>query len=68
MSGRLSVAVVQGGPSIEAEVSRTSAKAVAKALAEAGHAVARLELDAFLGESLRSGVTRSTRESGKTEE
>jgi D-alanine-D-alanine ligase len=52
---RLAVAVVQGGPSSEAEVSRASAAAVARALAEAGHEVARLELDAFLAESLRTG-------------
>jgi D-alanine-D-alanine ligase len=52
---RLSVAVVQGGPSTEAEVSRASAVGVAKALAEAGHSVVRLELDAFLAESLRTG-------------
>jgi D-alanine-D-alanine ligase len=52
---RLSVAVVQGGPSAEAEVSRASAVGVAKALAEAGHAVVRLELDAFLAETLRTG-------------
>ncbi|MBX3187884.1 MAG: D-alanine--D-alanine ligase [Labilithrix sp.] len=51
----LSVAVVQGGPSSEAEVSRASAKSVAAALAKAGHRVVRLELDAFLAESLRSG-------------
>jgi D-alanine-D-alanine ligase len=51
----LSVAVVQGGPSTEAEVSRASARGVASALAEAGHAVVRLELDAFLSESLRTG-------------
>jgi D-alanine-D-alanine ligase len=52
---RLSVAVVQGGPSSEAEVSRASAKAVAAALKEAGHSVVRLELDPFLGETLRTG-------------
>jgi D-alanine-D-alanine ligase len=52
---RLSVAVVQGGPSSEAEVSRASATAVAKALVEAGHAAVRIELDAWLGESLRTG-------------
>ena len=51
----LSVAVVQGGPSTEAEVSRASAKGVARALEEAGHRVVRLELDAFLSESLRTG-------------
>ncbi len=54
-SRRLSVAVVQGGPSTEAEVSRASAVAVAKALSEAGHSAVRLELDAFLPESLRTG-------------
>jgi D-alanine-D-alanine ligase len=54
-SGRLSVAVIQGGPSTEAEVSRASAAGVAKALAEAGHRTVRLELDAFLPESLRTG-------------
>ncbi len=52
---RLSVAVVQGGPSTEAEVSRASARGVAAALEEAGHQVVRLELDALLAESLRTG-------------
>jgi D-alanine-D-alanine ligase len=51
----LSIAVVQGGPSSEAEVSRASATGVAAALASAGHRVVRLELDAFLAESLRTG-------------
>jgi D-alanine-D-alanine ligase len=51
----LSVAVVQGGPSTEAEVSRASALGVTKALSEAGHRVVRLELDALLAESLRTG-------------
>ncbi len=51
----LSVAVVQGGPSTEAEVSRASALGVAKALTEAGHKAVRLELDGFLAESLRTG-------------
>src|SRR5580700_7892962 len=51
----LSVAVIQGGPSTEAEVSRASAKGVAAALQEAGHQVVRLEVDAFLSESLRTG-------------
>lgn len=51
----LSVAVIQGGPSTEAEVSRASALGVARALSEAGHSVVRLELDAFLAESLRTG-------------
>jgi D-alanine-D-alanine ligase len=54
-STRLSVAVVQGGPSTEAEVSRASAAGVATALAEAGHRPVRLEVDAFLAESLRTG-------------
>jgi D-alanine-D-alanine ligase len=53
---RLSVAVVQGGPSTEAEVSRASAAGVAAALTEAGHAVVRLELDARLAEALRTGA------------
>jgi D-alanine-D-alanine ligase len=52
---RLSVAVVQGGPSSEAEVSRASAAGVSAALREGGHSVVRLELDPFLGESLRTG-------------
>jgi D-alanine-D-alanine ligase len=51
----LSVAVVQGGPSTEAEVSRASALGVAQALEQAGHRVVRLELDAYLAESLRTG-------------
>jgi D-alanine-D-alanine ligase len=51
----LSVAVIQGGPSTEAEVSRASARGVAAALQEAGHQVVRLEVDAFLSESLRTG-------------
>ncbi|HEX3344782.1 MAG TPA: D-alanine--D-alanine ligase [Polyangiaceae bacterium] len=54
-SGALGVAVVQGGPSTEAEVSRASARGVSRALEEAGHRVVRLELDAFLSESLRTG-------------
>jgi len=54
-SAALSVAVVQGGPSTEAEVSRASARGVARALEEAGHHVVRLELDPFLSESLRTG-------------
>ena len=52
---KLSIAVVQGGPSSEAEVSRASATSVARALEAAGHRVVRLELDAFLAESLRTG-------------
>src|ERR1700722_250308 len=52
---RLSIAVVQGGPSPEAEVSRASATGIAAALAEVGHHAVRLELGPFLPESLRSG-------------
>jgi D-alanine-D-alanine ligase len=52
---KYAVAVVQGGPSSEAEVSRASATSVANALVKAGHRVVRLELDAFLADSLRTG-------------
>jgi len=52
---KLSIAVVQGGPSSEAEVSRASAASVAKALEASGHSVVTLELDAFLPEKLRTG-------------
>jgi len=52
---RLRVVVVQGGPSSEAEVSRVSARGVARALAEAGHEAVRMELDGFLAESVRGG-------------
>jgi len=41
----LRIAVIQGGPSSEAEVSRVSAAGVAAALARRGHDVTRLELD-----------------------
>jgi D-alanine-D-alanine ligase len=51
----LSIAVVQGGPASEAEVSRASAASVARGLEQAGHRVARLELDASLAEALRTG-------------
>jgi D-alanine-D-alanine ligase len=54
-SRRLSIAVIQGGPSMEAEVSRASALGVARALSGRGHGVVRLELDSFLPESLRTG-------------
>jgi D-alanine-D-alanine ligase len=50
------VAVVQGGPSTEAEVSRASAASVARALTEVGHDVVRLELDARLAEAIRTGA------------
>src|ERR1700733_8541563 len=52
---RFSIAVVQGGPSAEAEVSRASATAIAAALVESGHRAVRLELGPFLPESLRTG-------------
>jgi len=52
---RLSVAVVQGGPASEAEVSRASAASVARALKHAGHGVVRFELDLYLADSLRTG-------------
>ncbi|HEY4012480.1 MAG TPA: D-alanine--D-alanine ligase [Polyangiaceae bacterium] len=54
-TGRLTVALVQGGPSTEAMVSRASAQGVAAALAQSGHHVVRLELDPFLADSLRTG-------------
>lgn len=49
------MAVVQGGPSSEAEVSRASAASVVQALCTAGHDVVPLELDASLHEALRAG-------------
>lgn len=51
----MKVAVVMGGPSSEAEVSRTSARAVAKALGEAGHEAALVELDAKIAGVVVSG-------------
>src|SRR5687767_6956221 len=48
----LRVAVLQGGPSSEAEVSRVSAAGVAAALARRGHDVTRLELDRSLAPRL----------------
>jgi D-alanine-D-alanine ligase len=51
---RLAVAVVQGGPSSEAEVSRASAAGVARALEHSGHRAVCHELDALLPESLRA--------------
>src|SRR5690606_7133293 len=51
------VAIVAGGPSSEAEVSRASAAGVALALENAGHETRILELDANLpGELDRSGA------------
>ena len=49
------VAIVQGGPSSEAEVSRASAAAVAAALAARGHVVTRLELDPSIAGALAAG-------------
>lgn len=54
-SDRFSVAVVQGGPASEAEVSRASAASVARALEMAGHRAVRLELDVHLADTLRTG-------------
>jgi D-alanine-D-alanine ligase len=48
------VAVVQGGPSSEAEVSRASAAGVSGALEEAGHHVERVELEPAIAEKLRA--------------
>lgn len=52
---RLRVAVLQGGPSAEASVSRASASSVADALREAGHDPVRIEIDGFVAETLRTG-------------
>jgi len=51
----LRVAVVQGGPSSEAEVSRVSAAGVAAALVRCGHDVTRLECDRTLPARLLEG-------------
>ncbi len=48
----LNVAVIFGGPSSEADVSRVSAAGVASGLEKAGHRVTRLELDATLAGKL----------------
>jgi len=52
---RMKVAVVQGGPSAEAEVSRVSAAAVGRALAVGGHEVALLELEPEVAGRLLAG-------------
>ncbi len=53
MSGApLQVAVVEGGPSSEAAVSRSSAEGVARALEAAGHRVRRFSLDTSLPAAL----------------
>ncbi|MCU0693724.1 MAG: D-alanine--D-alanine ligase [Polyangiaceae bacterium] len=51
----MKIAVIQGGPSAEAEVSRKSAAGVAAALQQAGHEPHRLELDAALATKLLGG-------------
>ncbi len=51
----LNVAVIQGGPSAEAEVSRTSAAGVEQALRTAGHQTKRLELQPALARDLLDG-------------
>lgn len=48
----MKVAVIQGGPSAEAEVSRSSAAGVAGALIKAGHDIDRLELEPSLARTL----------------
>lgn len=48
------VAVLMGGPSAEAEVSRTSAREVAAALERAGHSAERVELDGSAADRLRA--------------
>ena len=53
MSVAKKVLVVQGGPSSEAAVSRTSAASVATALTEAGFSVVRVELDTALPDAIR---------------
>lgn len=55
MSG-LAVAVVAGGPSAEAEVSRASARGVVAALERAGHRVVLVELDGDIAARLRSAA------------
>ena len=52
MSKQLRVAVVAGGPSPEAEVSRSSATGIRAALERAGHTTRRIELDATLPSEL----------------
>jgi D-alanine-D-alanine ligase len=55
MAGGLSIAVVEGGASAEAAVSRASSRGITDALTDSGHRVVRLDLDARLSESLRLG-------------
>lgn len=55
VSSSLRVAVIAGGPSGEAAVSRVSSAAVRRALASAGHQAQVLELDDTLAGELRTG-------------
>lgn len=50
----MKIAVLSGGTSVEADVSRSSAAEVAKALTTHGHAVVTIEADAGLVDALRS--------------
>jgi D-alanine-D-alanine ligase len=52
--GALAIVVVEGGPSSEAAVSRSSAEGVAGALASVGHRVTKLTLGPALAEALRA--------------
>jgi D-alanine-D-alanine ligase len=52
----MKIAVVCGGPSSEAEVSRASAAGVTAALAAGKHEVVQLELDPLLPEALRTSA------------
>jgi D-alanine-D-alanine ligase len=53
MGGALDVVVVEGGPSSEAAVSRSSAEGVARALGAVGHRVTKVALGPSLAEALR---------------
>ena len=52
MSDRYHIAVLQGGPSLEADVSRVSAAGVAEALRFGGHRVTLIELDRTTAQQL----------------
>jgi D-alanine-D-alanine ligase len=55
LPGNPRIAVVCGGPSAEAEVSRMSGRGVADALRSTYSNVVLLELDTSIGEALRDG-------------
>ena len=55
-STKLNIAVLMGGPSAEAEVSRASATEVAHALTQAGHTADLVELDATTAQALLSAA------------